>query len=123
MSFGNDLQPSRPPVDQVEDDLVAMSGEAFIEDGKCLFCGCEANGERPDGRGELVHDSVIFHRPDGSWVQVALQCVACKPGQAAVCWKHPGWDEVSGELREKEMSVVAPKSPGLPKPVAPNNLQ
>ena len=92
--------PSRKPVDQTEDDLVAQSGEAFFEDRRCMFCGCFAFGERPDGRGGVVHDSVLFRLTDGSRVMVALHCVACRPGQVSVCWQRRDWDEVSATLGE-----------------------
>ena len=88
---------SRPPVSKAEDDLVLLSSEAFFEDRRCIFCGCGVYGERPDGRGNVVHDSVLDRGPDGNPVIVALRCVACRPGEVTTCWQRPGSDEVWGE--------------------------
>ena len=107
MSVRQDLSPSRKPVDQEEDGFVEKAGEAFFEDRCCVFCGCYAYGERPDGSGNLVHDSVIYRRPDGNRVLVALHCVACRPGQVSVCWKRKSWDEISGELVEEDRPALA----------------
>ena len=95
-----DYQPSRKIADQVEDDLVVNAGEAFFEDGSCVICGCDAGGERADGLGNLVHDTVIFRKPDGCRVIVALQCVACRRGEVSVCRQRKGWNEVALELSE-----------------------
>ena len=91
--------PSRPIGDDVEDGLVLTVMEAFFEGRACAFCGCQVYGTRPDGRGEIVHDTVIYPMPDGTRVTVQLLCTVCRPGRVSVCWQRRGWDEVAGELR------------------------
>ena len=100
MSVRPDYKPSGRIADRVEDDLVVNAGEAFFEDGSCIICGCEAFGERADGRGNVAHDTVIFRKPDGCRVIVALQCVACRPDEVSVCWQRRGWNEVALELKQ-----------------------